>query len=286
MADRGLSYFWTNLFPWDSLLSFLTFNRRYKLIHCEFAIEKGTFYQRNLSFVTEEAAKKYCTARQIPYFTDRQDGRYRIPLLFFSVEEFRSFMLEKIPSAIHVGSIYLDGQHGRKWERDSELTIRPFVLDLDIDESDRSKTVSCDCKLERRCCKVCWEQWLVPRAESIVQTLRLKLELRRIVLVYSGRRGLHVWVMDDRACQWTSTQRLNALTLIEWSGNNLVLDREVTLNRFHLCKCPLVPHKVTGRIAVTIPYEQLATFDPGQVPTVNTVTREQMETYCKNFNEC
>lgn len=79
---------------------------------------------------------------------------------------------------------------------------RELVFDIDLTDYDDV----------RSCCQgkvVCHKCWILVYAAVLVleDTLRNKLNLKHILWVYSGRRGVHCWVSDEEAMMLTDMQR-------------------------------------------------------------------------------
>ncbi len=108
--------------------------------------------------------------------------RFRRHLRFASAEELRAAVLRDLPAAVHVGP-----EEGTELRR--ELTF-------DIDLTDYHELRPC-CGKKRRCCAECW-----PLAEIgaaiVARLLREELGCARVLCVFSGGRGAHIWALDRR----------------------------------------------------------------------------------------
>ena len=90
---------------------------------------------------------------------------------------------------------------------DAYAVARELVFDIDIDAYDVEHVVDAAHRLpplKRRCCRgaqVCARCWplLACAAECIDVVLRAHLGLAHVLYVFSGRRGVHVWVCDSAA---------------------------------------------------------------------------------------
>lgn len=87
-----------------------------------------------------------------------------------------------------------------------------MVLDVDLehdpldpDKYDRS--VVCDCGAARRVCDDCWEAFMRPAQSALLWAARF-LGFERVLCVFSGRRGFHLWLCDERATRMTQPERI------------------------------------------------------------------------------
>lgn len=82
-----------------------------------------------------------------------------------------------------------------------------MVLDVDLADPPYSRTGVCDCGNKRQACAVCWKTFMVPAQRVMSALLSQQLGMKRWFAVFSGRRGLHYWLCDDRVLQMTKAQR-------------------------------------------------------------------------------
>ena len=131
-------------------------------------------------------------------FAFYQDG-LEVPLRFRSFgspAELRAYIVRISAIRIDIGAVY-ESQPRLFDARPtaSRLPIeRELVFDVDLTDYDRVRT----CCREKACCNRCW--WLAAVAIKVLDAaLREDFGFRDILCVFSGRRGIHVWVSDERA---------------------------------------------------------------------------------------
>lgn len=109
------------------------------------------------------------------------------------------------------------------------VAARALVFDVDIDAYDVAHAAAGAGALARRCCSgaaLCARCWplLACAAELLDAVLRRHLALARILYVFSGRRGVHVWVCDAAAQTLGEGARAIALRIVAALGARLALD--------------------------------------------------------------
>ncbi len=80
-------------------------------------------------------------------------------------------------------------------------------LVFDVDMTDYDDVRGCDCKQQRTpMCALCWPLMRVA-AQVLEHVLKEEFGYEHIMFIYSGRRGIHCWVLDSRARTLTHEQR-------------------------------------------------------------------------------
>jgi DNA primase catalytic subunit len=266
--------------PWEELCLFL-----HPIRHCAVAFTFGEHFRRNRQWETQKEARTYAEFHDCVYIPSRaKDGRrWETPIYFNGFIEFVEYIKRHKPTTIHVGAVYQDGPGGRKFENDNGLVSAPLRADLDIDEIDRAARVKCPCGLSKACCDVCWVEWMQPRIGAVLGFLCR--HWKQVYAIFSGRRGMHFWVLDNVARDLTKLQRkLIYQHILQHLG--VKLDEPVTTEPWHLCKIPFFPHGETGLIAVPVDVKKWRDFRPSTVPTLHTATAEKMREYAAIFDQC
>ncbi len=119
----------------------------------------------------------------------------------------KSLVSSKIPLRLEMGCVYSVPVEERPYVGKTGMVPmqKELVFDLDIDESyDRFRC--CECT-DTKYCKKCWP--LITAQAHVIDVLLKKVyNFKHILWVYSGRRGVHCWVLDRRAMHMTERARL------------------------------------------------------------------------------
>jgi len=254
---QSLQLYYKTLFPLDLLCSITTRNGTYSLTQLEIAFEIRPY-------------KEVIMLRNV-------NGN--IPYSFATVRDLRRFMIQRSVVALHMGAIYWKprtSQSAMKLEKKDDYVHNPAPLVFDVDASDY-KQRTCPCK-QHDMCKVCCDTFVWPAVNTIVE-LCTTMGFKKILKVFSGNRGFHVWVLDDRAYDLLEVQRKNMCERLKAMG--VCLDEEVTLKSTHLKKMPMTVHASTGNIARPVG----DTFDiERDIIHISKVTAEQIEEWIQQIS--
>ena len=145
-------------------------------------------------------------------FTSQNDKYIRYQS-FKSLAEFKRRILTLNPIKIDIGGIY--NQEPRHYienknnnNNNIEFICEEKELVFDIDISDYDDVRKC-CQNNDICTK-CWK-YIISGAKILERILKEDFGFQKIFFVFSGRRGIHCWVCDKRACLLNK----NARTAIE-----------------------------------------------------------------------
>lgn len=120
-----------------------------------------------------------------------------------SSDAFRKDLVRLVPNKLDVGGIY----HHEKDMKESSVEKKELVFDVDINDYEDVRTL-CGCKNQPTICPGCWP--LMTAAVQVVHSSLIEdfgFDPRRIRWVYSGRRGVHCWVHDERAMKLSGHAR-------------------------------------------------------------------------------
>ncbi len=158
------------------------------------------------------------------------DDQTRRNQTFQSVDTFRAAVLVRNPQQIHVAGVY----RGRNVMPDA----RPLVFDIDMDAYKDLRL--CGCGVAPKACAECWELFGIGPMRIMDAMLRDLFGYQRVRFVFSGRRGFHVWVMDDsaRSLSREAREALVASCWFSWAP-----DRGFCLDMVDRVARPMLAHQ-------------------------------------------
>jgi DNA primase small subunit len=148
------------------------------------------------------------------------------------------------PSRFEIGPEYNTNPRERKTLRSGQMkpVSKELVFDIDLTDYDDVRT----CCAKANICEKCWA--FVTMAIKVVDTaLRDDFGFEHIMWVYSGRRGAHAWVCDQRARQLPDDRRRAIASYLEIVRGGDKSGKRVNLKR------PLHPH-ISRSIDILKPY--------------------------------
>ena len=162
-----LKKYYSRFYPWKLIIDWLTKNDK-----------------KNLKF------REFC-------FTLENDI-YRRYQSFRQANEFKNRISLLNPVKIDIGGIYnIEPRNFVEHKNEVELICEEKELIFDIDISDYDEVRKC-CQKKDVCSK-CWK-YLISGAKILERILSEDFGFKKIFFDFSGRRGIHCWVCDKRAC--------------------------------------------------------------------------------------
>ncbi|KAG5479573.1 hypothetical protein CUR178_03334 [Leishmania enriettii] len=119
-----------------------------------------------------------------------------------SAEELRAELVRSFPEKIDVGAVYNIRPNQKQGLANVFPVEREFVLDIDMSDYDNVRS----CCSGKSICPYCWA-WVSCAAHVLHTVLRDDFGFKYILPVFSGRRGIHLWVCDRRARRMTNDER-------------------------------------------------------------------------------
>ncbi|KAG5479195.1 hypothetical protein LSCM4_01784 [Leishmania orientalis] len=119
-----------------------------------------------------------------------------------SAEELRAELVRSFPEKIDVGAVYNIRPNQKQGLASVFPVEREFVLDIDMSDYDNVRS----CCSGKSICPYCWA-WVSCAAHVLRTVLRDDFGFKYILPVFSGRRGIHLWVCDRRARRMTNDER-------------------------------------------------------------------------------
>lgn len=167
--------------------------------------------------------------REIAY--EYQSGAYGRYLTFPTFKQFHERLITTVPNRFEIGAIYenvpkkIENLFGNgKPAGSSNVAIeKEFVFDIDMDDYDPYRT----CCSGSQICDYCWSIFINCSIEVLSTTLYECFNWNNFFFVYSGRRGLHLWVMDYEARILSDIERSKVMDFLNLCKNR---NCEVRLN--------------------------------------------------------
>lgn len=113
---------------------------------------------------------------------------------FGSAAELRSELIRSFPEKIDVGAVYNIRPNLKSSVTDFNALERELVFDIDMSDYDNVRS----CCVGKSICQYCWA-WMSCAAHVLRTVLEEDFGFRYLLPVFSGRRGVHLWVCDKRA---------------------------------------------------------------------------------------
>ena len=151
-------------------------------------------------------------------FTLENDVYFRFQS-FTSSEELKKKLISYCPKKIDIGAMYnvLPTQH---------KTADPFfpqekeiVFDIDMTDYDDIRT----CCQEAKLCNKCWK-YMIVAYKILDQILKEDFGFENILYAFSGRRGIHAWLCDERARKLKDDGRIAIANYIKYKVSNVKME--------------------------------------------------------------
>ncbi|PWN23405.1 prim-pol domain-containing protein [Microstroma glucosiphilum] len=123
---------------------------------------------------------------------------------FADWEEFKREVVRLNPARFEIGPVYTAKPKDRKTVQKSVFrpVSRELVFDIDMTDYDSIRT----CCSGKGICKRCWS-FIAVAVEVLDEALRSDFGFKHLLWVYSGRRGIHLWISDKDACEMADEAR-------------------------------------------------------------------------------
>ncbi|MHA1947819.1 MAG: DNA primase catalytic subunit PriS [Candidatus Hodarchaeales archaeon] len=123
------------------------------------------------------------------------NGKFYRNYSFEEPKQLQDFMIDRCPTDAYIGAVYDEPPtretpiHKLQWKG------HELVFDIDLTDYDAVRKYVCDCIGAGQVCTRCWQ--LINVSIIIIdETLRRDFGINEIVWLFSGRRGVHAWVLD------------------------------------------------------------------------------------------
>ena len=170
LTDELLSKYYEEKFPMDYFMSF---------------IGLSNFQNREFGFVVGE-------------------DRFVRNISFPNTGKLKEFIVQNSVKHAYVGAVYDIPPSKNNPIQKIKWHSREFIYDIDIDEYDLVRTCGCHGDVY---CKDCWS--LVQEAAIFIdKTMKEDFGFKEVIWFFSGRRGVHGWVMDKITQDFDQAQRV------------------------------------------------------------------------------
>ncbi|KAF9194179.1 hypothetical protein BGZ51_000760 [Haplosporangium sp. Z 767] len=129
-----------------------------------------------------------------------------------TVDEFKQELARLNPAKIDLGAIYNIKPKDKNMIRAAAFVpvTKELVFDIDMTDYDEVRT----CCSGGDVCTNCWE-FMTVAMKVIDAALRDDFGFKHLLWVYSGRRGIHCWIGDERARRLSNDQRKAIVSYLE-----------------------------------------------------------------------
>ena len=188
LPKGGMKIYYSNYFPYDMYFSWLGHG------------EVDQFQRREFSFTLESDV----------YFRFQS---------YKNSEELKSKLIQYCPKKVDIGAMYnvLPTEH---------KTADPFfpqekeiVFDIDMTDYDDIRT----CCQEAKLCNKCWK-YMIVAYKILDMILKEDFGFQHILYAFSGRRGIHAWLCDERARKLKDDGRIAIANYIKYKLANVKMD--------------------------------------------------------------
>ncbi|CAK5265716.1 unnamed protein product [Mycena citricolor] len=122
---------------------------------------------------------------------------------FNDAEEFKRMVCKFNPTRFEIGPVYTARPRDRKTAGNGFVpTQRELVFDIDMTDYDPVR----NCCTDAGICHRCWA-FIAAAVRVLDHTIRDQFGYVHLLWVYSGRRGIHLWISDTEAMELTDDQR-------------------------------------------------------------------------------
>ncbi|KAI0701069.1 prim-pol domain-containing protein [Cytidiella melzeri] len=123
---------------------------------------------------------------------------------FVTADEMKKQVCQMNPTRFEIGPVYSARPRDRKTVRPAAFQplLRELVFDIDMTDYDPIRVCCSDASI----CDRCWK-FIAVAVRVLDESIRDQYGYRHLLWVYSGRRGIHLWISDREAMELTDDQR-------------------------------------------------------------------------------
>ena len=180
-----LKMYYQRLFPYEEMFDWLSYGCKNATVVPAGAAGSDLISRREISFTVGEVYMRY--------------------LCFDDLDGMRAAIKAKQPHKIDIGAFYSSPPSRRHAVRDFKPVQRELVFDIDLDDYDDVRSgLGEGTHLEQT--RAGWV-FFTAACKVLDAALREDFGFKDILWVFSGRRGIHCWVCDERARALTDEGR-------------------------------------------------------------------------------
>ncbi|KAF9103627.1 hypothetical protein BGX27_010496 [Mortierella sp. AM989] len=182
--------------------------RQFMLFYRHFFPAKSYF--RWLNYDNSMTPSKAFMNREFAFFlTNDSFMRFQS---YKNLDDFKNELIRLCPTRIDLGAIYNIRPKDKNMVRAGALVAvaKEMVFDIDMTDYDEIRT----CCSGGDVCVKCWE-FMTVAMKVIDAALKEDFGFKHLLWVYSGRRGVHCWVGDERARVMNNEQRKSIISYLE-----------------------------------------------------------------------
>lgn len=204
-VEGQLMFYYWNLFPYEDCCRWFSYMNGYILPLREFAFGSG-----------EKTFLRY--------------------LSFNSPHDFKLNTRRITPNRIDIGAVYnispplaVIGQTRKS--TNFSVTQREVIFDIDISDYKEVRT----CCSQSEICRKCWK-YMAFACKILNTSLREDFGFEHILWTYSGNRGIHCWVCDEKARKLTVEERKSIAEFLQvvkpgaFNGKRVIINKTPTLS--------------------------------------------------------
>jgi len=192
LLDSYLADYYAHLYPVKLICNWLSYGN----------VEKDYLKRREIAFIFEN------------------DKHHRYQTFKFP-HELQSELIKKRPHKIDIGAVYNVPAETYKSVPDFRPVERELVFDIDLTDYDNVRS----CCNEANVCNKCWK-FIVIAARVLNVILNKHFGFKHMLLVFSGRRGMHCWVGDKAARKLENGDRSAIAAYLTFRLNELPFDNQ------------------------------------------------------------
>lgn len=161
--------------------------------------------------------------------------------VFSSKQALIDYLVQKTPLVIQLGGIWPKSKPRNRLLAKEKLQdcISEIVLDIDFNVKHHVRDGICKCKGDKEICDLCWNFYM-DIAQNVLEYLVYDVwQFKAVFKVFSGRRGFHIWILDERVHTWTYEERCAFYNSIDRLRD---ASDEISPVREHIWKNLIAPH--------------------------------------------